>query len=1290
MNVSGKIDKIVLSAQQQIRTRVSPQLTKGYAKLGFANRDKLCDKLKKLPIADEELLLDRLASRGILKTNFREEISSLGQIDSHMLSGRTTVEKLEAFSAVSGVSLSGNELFADRLALLSTISTAIVKGSESVYHQLSDPDCKSYQWTAAIAKGTLTAAGIATALVGLPWFMGDIPNFSPRGVIFGAGTGLGLISALHGDRLPVHSLLRKAARLVATKILPLSVIGCGVHLIDAVHDNNMNVSGLFESVGLETTVAYAVGSLLLVRKFVSKNIEKFRQAYTGMLDPGQFKHMNRLVKGAGLSIVAEAHFLATFTILVGAASLFLFPAVYAVSPLALIPFAIPVLATGAHVVMRTSRRFSHEYSSAKLTKFMDHLKIYLPYEGLFAGYAASFAFGPASWLSLVPFALSALGFGANSALTYSTSFEKWLEKFLGKKTIKHLQENLAIESVVLAATASIAGIAAWPTVIPIAYFTFFGSLATLMVSQAHGIGHSINTNKDELALLRCSGRDPLGENEIRNLVGSKTVLLVNPYTALNEHAAGLLFNLLLARKPKLPILCMHDKIPTQLGFKNLKDPTIVTEVITRAKAVIANLDNPRLFEDFCAWIKSNQTRIQDFRNDKTIANWAAGSLPNLRDFTEDRHLINYAIGLQRSVHKWLDAGIGSATDLDDKYRQLITNLEATASYYENELFLELQKKLRGLVSRDEFDRFGSRGPAIWQSLLNAGLLTETANGVAQLQKEIMRHDRASFARVPGLLPTEHDPVFDLLMLRLRERRWFEMWNPKKGTIAKAAIPAAEFDKIKHLFEKVEVEPLEFRQDTTKDEIMALLLPGEVTTTLLLAHKDDWFVEEINEYLRAASQDLLVRAGDFRETARRLQTKLDRKEISEEDLQKEWAWETGCFDPDTTYISAVGRKEMAGDEWKVRKVENVATPMMLRGLTIYKVWSEESKVTPTTDWVGGNWTRVYNPNYRKGAAPGTLAASKFVWVEADLVLTNYQKENREYLSTSPIVAGVNNEPDSGTEGFVAGNPAELLNFKINNKPVNNYYYVTNPNQRILPQVKNIYYRDGRTGPPASLPSSHKIATIDRPENLAMTPVAFTIPLWDHALMVDKNDIQVDTYRVLPAIVTRESQHLQINFIYQQPFGSPFEIKDPHPDRPLDTEIGLQLYDANVELSYEGRVIPLLLDRAAAPTGRDESVNWKKLSKATVSLTNGQVTAFTLFYEKNNAPVIMPPSTYPRFIASLGLDPNGQDIELGANNFADNPQREGDMTWAKITYTDGTCAFVRFPDGKRPNLMNKDRI
>ena len=67
--------------------------------------------------------------------------------------------------------------------------------------------------------------------------------------------------------------------------------------------------------------------------------------------------------------------------------------------------------------------------------------------------------------------------------------------------------------------------------------------------------------------------------------------------------------------------------------------------------------------------------------------------------------------------------------------------------------------------------------------------------------------------------------------------------------------------------------------------------------------------------------------------------------------------------------------------------------------------------------------------------------------------------------------------------------------------------------------------------------------------------------------------------------------------------------------------------------------------------------------------------------------MPPTFWPGYFESLNIGPN-QDVTLTVNNFTLAPQREGDMSWARIYYTDGTPAFSRIPDGMRPLLFNRD--
>jgi hypothetical protein len=1142
-----------------LQRRFSPWISRQYARLGFANRQRLANNLQNTQTTDHDLLLDRLTSQGILKEDFRPQVNTASDIQEHMISGRVTPKKLNSFNQLNGLQIETDPLFESKVKVISTLSTGVVAGCETAYRGLLSGDSKVVSWSMAIAKGTIAAAGIG-------WFIG-MPPISTLGTVLTTGTAAGVLSTMYSHRLPAESMIKKAALFTSRKTLPFFALVSGGYIMHLITEANMRISGIFNSIGLEGTTVCLIGLFALVRKFVKTTRTNFENSYTGQLDPGRFKTMRRMTTSAALSISADFTFIGVFTALVGAASYFIVGNVAAYSTLALLPFAVPVVATGAMFALRGSKRLAGEVGGPKTTKLIDHLKIYGAMEGL--------------------------GLGFLSALASGTFF------------------------------------------LPIAYLTFYGSLATLLASQAHGVFHSINTNQGQIPLMRTSGRDIFGEQEIRQLNAGKTTLVENPATGIVEFTSGNLFSRLLARKPHIRYHCKYDLILTQLSFHTekapLKDRSVQPELIARAKEVLAHLEDSRYADRFVDWVRENQDRILDFENDGQIRGFINDILPNFRNFTEQKHFLKWSAQQQAAVFDRLNAGVNGQASLNGKYTQLITNLEATAAYYDGELNFDIQKKYKGLLTRSDFNHFGRRGEAIWNALLRSGYLAEVSDGVAQVQRKSVT-TRGEFEKNIPLLAGELDPVFEVVHQTIRIRRWFEMFEGKFN----------------------------------------------------------WFSEEIPEYTRANLEELAIRADDFRKTAKRLKAKLERGQISEADFYREWSHEIGCFDPDMTNAVSTNRKELEGDEWKVRKVENVATATIMNGLVVYKMWYTESDVYPTTNWVTGNWTQVYNPHFKYNAQPGTLEGSKFLWIKAEKGLNDYQKNHRKHLSTSPIVRQMVNTPTEG-EGFRASNRETTINLWGKDVTVTDFYYVAGENQSAIPSVKDLRYREGHT----SLPKGYSVATRDNPKDVQLEPVSFALPHFDDVVMMDKNDVQVDTYSLLPAIIRRDAQDLYLNLMYRHKVSGDFKIKNPHPEKELDTAVGLILYDHNVELTYvdpttnRRSVIPLLLDRTMLTKGIDESAPWKNLSGAEITMQDGKATSFAVVY--GNQKVYLPESKLPRFAGSLDIpaERDGEVVKLGANNFTKHPFREGDMTWIKISYTDGTHSFVRATDGKRPILFNKDR-
>ncbi|MFA5187160.1 MAG: hypothetical protein WC551_11845 [Patescibacteria group bacterium] len=451
----------------------------------------------------------------------------------------------------------------------------------------------------------------------------------------------------------------------------------------------------------------------------------------------------------------------------------------------------------------------------------------------------------------------------------------------------------------------------------------------------------------------------------------------------------------------------------------------------------------------------------------------------------------------------------------------------------------------------------------------------------------------------------------------------------------------------------------------------------------------WFDKDVEEYLRGADQELFLRAQAFREVATRLRLKADKGYISAKDFSKEWTELLECYDPELVTVIQTNRKEMAGDEWKVRKVENVATHGLFRGMTLYKGWrtEKENPLHPTADWISGSWTRIRNPEFQYGAPKGTLEGAKYIWIEAELALTPLQKTNRDVLSTNDRIASVNNEP---SEGFVKGTiPLEIdLNTELNGgqkQTVTNYYFTdADTPQTKFPKIRNINFRAGQT----ELAPDYQLGTFNNDNGGIMEPITFAIPAYKYTLMMDKNDIQVNSYVIHPATLAKEAKNKYVNLLYAYPFEDSTGFDDPHPDKQL---AAVNIFDANIELVYapekgKARVIPFKPDRSAAHAGRTTEVKtWQTLSGAEVRPDG----TFALIYDeaKGKVAVELPPSARPEFLASLELPVSDKPIILAANNFTKAPQREGDMSWYQLTYTDGTVAFVRCPDGKRPVLFNK---
>jgi len=442
-----------------------------------------------------------------------------------------------------------------------------------------------------------------------------------------------------------------------------------------------------------------------------------------------------------------------------------------------------------------------------------------------------------------------------------------------------------------------------------------------------------------------------------------------------------------------------------------------------------------------------------------------------------------------------------------------------------------------------------------------------------------------------------------------------------------------------------------------------------------------FEKDVNEYLRAANEALLIRAQEFREIAQKLREKHQHNEMSEADFYNEWAPLLASYDPHLTEITSVARKELAGDEWKARKVENISTIGLFRGMTIYKAWFTENEVYPTTEWISGTWTRIPNPNFRYDANPDSMEASKYLWIERTEVMSGLQRTHEKELSTSKTIVAMDNNP-ANTRGFARADAPITIEIDGQQRTLNNYFYVVGKNQLLTPRGTPIL-RDGVKEEKRDI----KIAGMSEPEESSVHPTIFTIPPFDYTLMMDKNDIQIDSYLVEPALLIRAAERTHANLIYEYPLAGNIEIENPHPLRKVDKEKGVQIIDGNIELSYDGRVIPFLVDRSFINAGRTgEKIILNSIEKAEIRRKGKNSFEFVLIYSKvkddddnpieKRVEVVIPESAHPRYLSSLNLPPlTDKPIELKINNFMSNPHREGDTSWFKINYVEGPPAFVR---------------
>lgn len=1230
--------------QRKTRQFVTDPLSRGVttvsATAGFAHRGLLTKRVNALTGANDELILDELVSKEILKDSFRKGLPSLEYVQPRMISATTPLSQL---GSLEQCAINAAGLDAQKNIFVSKVVSGMSSGYRSVVHYLDTHESLSI----AFAKGAKYASFVLAGVTGL-WYSGlpSLPSSSVDTLVLASGTALCAIAAKFNNKFSLqgaYGFIGEAARYISRRVGPWYYALSGLYLGNLVYNANLRITSIFDSLGLEATTAFALGLALAINHFVKKNANALKAAYGGMLDPGMMKYMQRLMSGAAYSTAAETHYLGTRLLLLGSATTYLFlNTAAAFGTLGVSTLLIPLAGFGLTHYLRSKNEYT--YNKKETADIKDHFKVWTPLWGLAAGLTA----------------------------------------------------------------AAAAGIASGSGLLPIAYLTFYGSVGTYFINELHGSFHSINTNLGLIAALKASARDLFGKNEIKRLIGEAPILLINPHTGTKEHSTGFLFNLLLNRKPGLSFVVMFDrilaeavpfkaselkKLQGQMGLPDQLMQQVVKKLFKKPAGNGDVLVKPEIIGQLEATLDSLiRDGLLNAQQRELIKKLILGHLQSHQD---DKSFMDDAEALQREIYERAQAGIYDdprhLLPRKERYRRLAENLKGLAGFYDGEL-----------------------------------------------------HDR--------------------VRLTLANNQRFD-------------------DK-----------------------------------------------ENVAAFLRAGFEQLSVRAEEFRKMAQNLERMVDKEYISEDYFDAAFSTLLACYDPDLIKKVPIVRKTIAGDEREIRKVENVASILLLIGLPIYKAWKKETTADrfPPVDYISGTWIQLPK-KFSRRAAPGTCEAAKFIWVkrDRDFVLTQAQKKKEKNLSTSKHVLSVDNQP-AEAEGFTVGTSPMTLSLhdqKIELK-AGEYYYVTGPDQNLQPAAKKVNLRPGV----AALPDGYEIASLKnaRP-NADMRPDVFTLPAFDYSLMVDKNDIQINSYTLLPAIIKRASQDKFLHLLMRQPLAVKYEFDNPLPGLPVDKSKGIHIVDANLELSHKGLVIPVKLDRGAAHVGINESVIWQGLTHAKVKTEAGKLTYFALIYrglrkdalkdfehgviakkqlavfggraeeiwkalqakgymnngviqakfyergekfslgteislnwkEKRQLFKIMvdavktediwkalhqagyvgetdgdltiiqqkfeadgkklsfptplpteiadklslilqehivemelPPQDQPRYLGLLGLPAveteKANGLLLAANNFCRAPHREGDSSWAKITYTDGTIAFARTADGKRPMLFNKDLI
>lgn len=1155
-----------------------------------------------------------------------------------------------------------DNLFVERQNLLARTSAGVNSALKWGWHKAGDVSDNA--WTGYAVTGTLAtlgAIGTVYALSGLGWI----------GAAAGIAYTTGKIASYMADRLPPTSSLAKAANYYSRIAVPLSYVAGAFGLGSALFASNLS---LFQVGRLLGPVSGALGlpmlGLAALNHATRANLDELEMSYGGQVDPGELSRMKKMAKAATYSVYAEKFYLMTRLLLLGGSAAFLAMNLGALTFLGVT--AAPVLSLAATAALRNSKTIAnrdYEGWNGWKGKPVDIALINAPIWGMVGGGLIACGAAGLSWglpLFLAPVAAGLYLRQRNAATAHITiqdnriNTEEDRRRSLitfcrtNEKDYQYDEKNRQL-------TVS-------------RPMTNDEKTYLLSICPDDARQRLINDLFDRSQFLDIIPKDVLdkmspdkraaAEKNNRRITASRILKQQLPVAGL---ISGGLMGSLMGMSFAVPIAYatllgstlnylsevhggFHSNNTSQ-GFLNSlksssKDLIGELDIERRARGKKVLLINPHTgpvehsLGILFTTILSKKPNLSFLCCFDKIPQTEVGNVK------KEKAIIAKVKEFQAGIFDRIRVGIDRDTPLHVRYRRLAQNLDNLADYFDGDLKSSLRQLINSSYKGKQF---------------------------SVSRNELMSHE-SGLQGTLALTPEVMEAVFE---------------SPEEENLMPNAKAKDVFDKLK----------AENPQDSS---IQALQDWIDI--------RREWFEEYTEEVINAAFEQMRLHAESFRTAATRLRAKTANDAfMSRDDFWQEYEYFLRCYDPDYVDAPTVSRKELDGDEWEVRKVENVSTSGLFRGMTVYKAWHTENPAYPTTNWIAADWTRVQNPSFRYDAEAGTLEASKFLWVRRETVMTPLQAQHAEHLSTSRTVGRVDNDPAKSVGFKIA--PIDINIPGIDETiPANQVFYVdsSKTDQNAVPTIAFVIGRDGNRHSP-SMYSSRMDGMHRRELNIAfpgysfatltegkqrdlIAPEVFSLPLYDYTLMMDKNDIEVNSYTIEPALLEREKEDVFVDLIHRYSVsGETFKFANPLNKRDVQR---IDVFDGNIELSYSDangtRIIPYKSDRGAVHTDRKKDpdpnnkkvkINWKNLDEA-IRKADG---SFVLVYRTDNGltEVAIPKEQEPEFLSLLELPAEG-DVHLKLNSFM---ERDGDSSWLKITYSDESIGFVRCPDGKRPMLFNK---